>query len=103
MREGGEASARAIIIARLKYLEKYRGGDIPKTEKKDCELFYMKQSYLEFTKLVGQATSLEDERLMAYMTENHPRWYELVEMYGNPIEELNANKAKGKDIKANSI
>jgi arsenate reductase-like glutaredoxin family protein len=103
MVEGGEIAARAIIIAKMKYLEKYRGGDIPKSEKKDCELFYMRTTYLEFTKHVGKATSLEDEKLSAWMMENHPRWYELVETYGNPIEELNNIKQKGKNIKANSI
>ena len=101
--EGGEIAAWAMIIAKMKYLDKYWGGDIPKSEKKDCELFYMKTSYLEFTKVIGKVTSLEDEKLSQYMQEHHPWWYELVEMYGNPIEELNSDKQKGKDIKANSI
>lgn len=70
--EGGEASARAMIIAKMKYLDKYRGGDVPKTEKKDCELFYMKASYLEFTRVIGKVTSLEDEKLSQYMQEHHP-------------------------------
>jgi hypothetical protein len=57
-----------MIIARIKYLEKYRGGDIPKIEKKDCELFYLKKSYLEYTRVIGKATSIEDETLHAYMS-----------------------------------
>ena len=63
----------------------------------------MKKSYLEFTTEIGKVDTLEDERLLSYMSDKHPRWYELVEKYGNPIEELNSNKEVGKDIKSNSI
>jgi len=60
MAKGGEIEAWAIIIARIKYLEKYWGGDISKNERKDCELFYLKKSYLEFKELHGTVENLED-------------------------------------------
>ena len=72
MVKGGETEARAIIIARIKYLEKYRGGDISKNERKDCELFYLKKSYLEFKELHGTVESLEDPKLVEFMTSTHP-------------------------------
>lgn len=28
---------------------------------------------------------LEDPRLQAYMHEHHPRWYQLVEIWGSPL------------------
>ena len=103
MSKGGDTEAWAIIIAWIKYLEKYWGGDITKTEWKDCELFYMKKSYLEFKEHVGSVESMEDPKLIDYMTNHHPWWFELTAIYGSPIEELNNNKQKGKDIKSNSI
>ena len=101
--EGGEKEARAMIIARMKYISRYRGGDINKIEKKDCELFYMKKTYQEFIKNVGKVDELDSPKLIEYMSIYHPRWYELVEMFGNPIEELNSIKIKAKDIKSNSF
>lgn len=101
--EGGEKAARAQIIARLKYLERYRGGDISQGERKDCEVYYMKQVYNEYIKEVGKAETLEDEKLLKYMMEKHPRWYELAEIYGSPIDELNSVKQKGKSIKSNAM
>lgn len=29
---------------------------------------------------------LENEGLARYMNDNHPRWYELVEIHGSPID-----------------
>ena len=52
---------------------------------------------------MGKVTDLEDEKLLAYMNEHHPRWYELAEKFGNPIEEINSTKQKGKDLKSNSM
>lgn len=103
MTKGGEMEARSIIIARIKYLEKYRGGDISKNERKDCELFYLKKSYMEFKEREGRVESLEDPKLVEFMMREHPRWYELVSVYGSPIEELNNNRQKDKNIKSNSI
>jgi hypothetical protein len=37
----------------------------------------------------SQVTSLTDEKLIAYMGENHPRWPTLVEAYGDPYEMVN--------------
>ena len=35
---------------------------------------------------------LNDEALMKHMNENHPRWYQLVEIYGNPTESASLKK-----------
>lgn len=50
----------------------------------------MRHAYEEFIRSNKIETKLEltDEKLMSYMNENHQRWYELVEIYGNPIDSI---------------
>jgi hypothetical protein len=57
-------------------------------ERKDAELHYLKRTYEEYVQMMGiqQKVELTDEALMKHMNETHPRWYQLVEVYGSPLE-----------------
>ena len=47
--------------------------------RKDCEIYYMKAAFKSFLQSLGdeeyKITGLEDERLGAFMCEQHPRFY----------------------------
>ena len=69
--------AREFVIARTQFLSQLNGATFTENERRDCELFYLKQSYkeyLESNKLVS-VTSISDPALCAYMQEQHPRWF----------------------------
>lgn len=44
---------------------------------------------------------LQDEKLAMYMLEQHPRWYELVETYGSPLDIVTLKK-EGTNIASTS-
>jgi len=44
---------------------------------------------------------LENEHLVKYMLERHPRWYELVETHGSPLETASLKK-EGTNISSTS-
>jgi len=48
----------------------------------------MKKAYEEYIRenKIEVKLELNDENLMKHMMEVHPRWYELVEVHGNPID-----------------
>jgi len=50
----------------------------------------MKAEYKSFLVSLGEENykveNLEDERLRAFMIKDHPRFYQLCEMYGSPLE-----------------
>ena len=49
----------------------------------------MKASFKSFLQSLGEEEykieGLEDERMGAFMREDHPRFYELCEIYGSPL------------------
>ncbi len=59
----------------------------------------MKKAYEDYIRenLIEIKLELEDENLMRHMMESHPRWYELVEIHGNPIDMVSL-KRDGKNI-----
>lgn len=74
------------------------GSEVTFAERKDCEVLYTKRAYEEFLRhhnLEEKVEDLQDPRLQAYMNEEHPRWYELVETYGSPLEMVNLKKEGG--------
>ena len=85
-------SARQQILARIRYLKFYGGSKVDEREKQDCEMYYMKQSYLEFQKDHGKVDHLEDPKLTEYMTKYHARFYELVEKFNFNMQSLNEHK-----------
>ena len=89
-----------MAIGRLEFLKKYNGTAVEAEERKDCDLFYMKVAYETYLKEIlkvekdadRKVESLEDEGLVAYVTEFHPRFYQLVHMYGSPLDMVNIKK-----------
>ena len=69
-------------------------GSSVEEERKDAELIYMKNAYEVYIRenKIEVKLELNDENLMKHMMENHPRWYELVEVHGNPIDMVSLKK-----------
>jgi hypothetical protein len=94
--ELGGPRAREIAIARVEFVYIFNGTTIEHSERKDHEIYYMNDAYRQFLQVMEDqskkdgtelvpVTGLEDDRLGQFMLQNHPRWYELVEKHGNPI------------------
>jgi hypothetical protein len=58
-------------------LTQLNGTVFTENERRDCELFYLKQSFKDYLKdkSLVSISNLEDESLRAYMNELHPRWF----------------------------
>jgi len=92
--ELGGPKARECAIARVQFVRTFNGAPIEDIDRKDnetvyvndclrkCLLFYKTQAAP--SEEVADFTELDDPRLIAFM-KPHPRWYELVELYGNPL------------------
>ena len=63
-------------------------------ERRDCELFYLKQTFKDFlTKHeLKELKELEDPRLLEFVNKEHPRWFSLVEKFGSPLETVSIQK-----------
>ena len=106
--EADEARKRskAVVIGRNEFLKKYNGGSIEPSERKDFELYYLKSAYEHYLRVILQVKddkdrkvdSLDDEGLLAYVSEYHHRFFELVSIYGSPLGMVNITK-EGKNIK----
>jgi len=89
--------ARQIAIGRLEFLKKYNGTRIEPDERKDIELFYLKVAYETYLRDIlkvkdqkdVKVESLEDPGLVAYVQEFHPRFWQLVGIYGSPLAWVN--------------
>jgi len=95
---------RNTLIARMQFLKNVNGSEVEAGERRDSELHYLKRSYEEYLQANGFTTRVEltDETLMKHMNETHPRWYELVEMYGSPLEIGVTLKKEGTNIASTS-
>ena len=95
---------RNTVIARMQFLKNVNGSEVEAGERRDSELHYLKRSYEEYLQANGFTTRVEltDETLMKHMNETHPRWYELVEMYGSPLEIGVTLKKEGTNIASTS-
>ena len=52
----------------------------------------------------AKVLNIEDSRLSEYMNKNHPRFYELIETHGSPIELVNSQKLSYQEnIKSSSV
>jgi hypothetical protein len=69
-------------------LKNLNGSSVEEGERKESEIVFLKKAYEDYIRGNKITTRLElnDENLMKYMNEVNPRWYELVEIYGNPID-----------------
>jgi hypothetical protein len=89
--------ARQIAIGRIDSLKKYNGTKILPEERKDFDLFYLKVSYETYlreilkvkTEKERKIENLDDPGLVAYVTEFHPRFFQLVSIHGSPFDMVN--------------
>lgn len=89
--------ARQVACARMEFLNKFNGTKIEEYERKDFELFYLKIAYESYLRDVLKCkdekdvkiSSLDDEGLQAFVAEFHPRFYQLVQIYGSPMDMVN--------------
>ncbi len=84
-------------------MKNINGSEIDIGERKDAELHYLKSSYVDYiqSNQLEQRVELTDEGLMKHMNERHPRWYQLVEMYGSPLDIVSLKK-EGTNIASTS-
>ena len=94
---------RSIVISRVQFLKSVNGSEIEPGERRDAELHYLKRTYEDYVqgKKLEQRVELTDETLMTYMNEVNPRWYELVETYGSPLDMISLKK-EGTNIASTS-
>ena len=82
-RDAAMKRARQIAIGRLEFLKKYNGTKIEAEERKDFDLFYLKVAYETYLREILRVQddkertveSLDDEGLVAYVAEHHPRFF----------------------------
>ena len=104
--EEAKKKSKATVIGRIEFLKKYNGGFIEPAERKDFELYYLKSAYEHYIRHVLQVKddkdrkvdSLDDDGLQNYVAEFHHRFFELVSIYGSPLNMVNIAK-EGKNIK----
>ena len=61
----------------MQYLKNLNGSAIEEGERKDAEIIYMRKVYEKYIReqKIEHKLELNDEALMRFMDENHPRWY----------------------------
>lgn len=96
--------SRLQIAARCQFLIEINGSEITENQRKDFELYYVKLAYEEYLTTFGLKEKVEDlhaEQVSQFMAERHPRFYELVEVYGSPVDLVDMKKA-GSNIASGS-
>jgi len=75
---------RYELIARLKQVKIINGSEVTVRERKDAELLYLKK-YSSAWRDSGGNEELVNAKLSNEFEENHPRFIELIKIYGPPI------------------
>ena len=102
-KEGGNDElnkAKCIAVSRMEFLKKYNGTKVTENERKDVELFYMKhalETYLTEVIVVEKEedrvlTDVDNKEFQDYVNKFHPRFYQLIQIYGNPLEMISLKK-----------
>lgn len=80
---------RQRAIAEIKSLNQANGSELKKLERKDCEIYYLRDSFREFFEVTGQNPDKYSlNEFLEYCSLNHPRVPELMAIYGNPYEDV---------------
>jgi Leucine-rich repeat (LRR) protein len=80
---------RQRAIAEIKSLTQANGSELKKLERKDCEIYYLRDSFREYFELTGQNPEKYFlDQFLEYCSKNHPRVPELIQLYGNPYEDV---------------
>lgn len=86
---------RQRAIAEIKGVKRINGSELRKYERKDCEIYYMRNTFDEFFKFSGQNPYEYDfDAFTKYCEGRHPRLPELIQMYGNPYEQVKMEEEK---------
>lgn len=75
-------NSRIFIIAKIKKLTCLNGSTIKKQDRKDAEIYYEQKCFEDYLAFEKQNPNYD---LKEFMKENHPRWNELVSIYGYPV------------------
>ena len=87
---------RQRAIAEIKGLKNINGSELKKYERKDCEIYYLRNTFQEFFEKSGQKSVEYDyNQFLDYCASEHPRIPELIKIFGNPYDE----GIKGNEIK----
>ncbi|KAF0974939.1 hypothetical protein FDP41_006044 [Naegleria fowleri] len=87
----GVTNTRQGVIARIKSLQTFNGSEIKKKEREDAEKYYLKQCGRDKMALMSSESS-SNSNYMNFL-EMHPRYEELVSMYGDPCENESSSSA----------
>ena len=83
----GNAYVRMRAVAEIGKLAHINGALLKKYERKDCEIFYLRESFREyfaFKKVPDYDYDFQD--FLAYCQTQHPNIPRLIKKYGNPYE-----------------
>jgi hypothetical protein len=83
----GNSYVRMRAVAEISKLNQINGALLKKYERKDCEIFYMRESFREyfaFKKVPDYDYDFED--FLKYCDEHHPTIPKLIKKFGNPYE-----------------
>lgn len=86
---------KLLAVGRIEFLKRYNGGEINEVERRDAELYYMKNSYQVFVdtfKINDKEMNIDHPQLLEYMNQGHPRFFQLVQVYGSPIGQIRETK-----------
>ena len=79
---------RQRAIGEISTLKVINGSELKKYERKDCEIYYLRNTFHEYFEKSGQtAYDYDFAQYSAYCASEHPRIPELIKKYGNPYDE----------------
>lgn len=91
---------RQRAIAEIKNLKNINGGELKKYERKDSEIYYLRNTFHEFfDKSKQTAFDYDFADFEKFCKTDHPRIPELIKKYGNPYDESVKNKPKDQPAK----
>jgi len=89
---------RQRAIAEIKTLTQINGSELKKYERKDCEIYYLRDTFREFFEKTGQNPyAYKYDEFLEYCKNRHPRIPELIKIYGNPYEEVKGDEKSATD------
>jgi len=93
MTKAGDRS-KEYIVARAQFVTSLNGMPYTENERRECELFYLKQTYKDFLNLhqLKELQDIQDARLLDFVAKDHPRWFTLVEKFGSPLDTVSIQK-----------
>ena len=97
--------SKNILIGRLLKLQTLNNTSISKDVRRDCELFYLKNSVNDYLKFNPVKESFDKAKFEEFMKLNHPNYFILKKKYFDPLEDIleNVKQVDLNTIKGNII